>query len=406
MAKKVHPLVDTEIKKAKPEDKPYTMTDGQGLFLIVSPTGSKSWRFNYYRPISKKRAKIALGMYPAITLSKARALRDEYKHLLANGIDPQEHCKQLELQKLQFKQNTLFAIAEKWKQKKETEVKEKTLKPRWRMLEKYIFPELGDLPISEISPLRLSSTIRPVFDRGIANTGLVIIQMVNEIMVFAVNLDIIEFNKCSNVASTFNVKKATKHQPTIRPEKLPEFMSALRDSAVDLVVKLLIEFSLLTMVRPNEAANAKWDEINFDDALWHIPAERMKMKKAFTVPLSSQAIKLLNKLKQITGRSRFIFQSPRAPQKPMSSVTANAAIRRIGYNGKLTSHGLRSIASTYLSEKFIDINVEIIEACLSHQGKNPIRNAYNRSTYLEQRKLLMADWGQFVEESMKSSLDL
>ncbi len=406
MARKVHPLVDTEIKKAKPTDKPYTITDGQGLFLIVSPTGSKSWRFNYYRPISKKRAKIALGMYPEITLSDARTLRNEYKRLLANGIDPQEHCKQLELQKLQSKQNTLFAIAEKWKQKKSTTVKEKTLKPRWRMLEKNIFPVLGELPISDISPMQLSNAVKPVFDRGTANTGLVIIQMINEIMVFAVNLGIIEFNKCANVASTFNVKKDTKHQPTIRPEELPEFMSAFRNSAIDLVVKLLIEFSLLTMVRPNEAANAEWGEINFDEAIWSIPAERMKMKRAFTVPLSPQAIKLLHKLQPITGRSRFIFQSPRSPQKPMSATTANAAIRRIGYNGRLTSHGLRSIASTYLSEKFTEINVEIIEACLSHQSKNPVRNAYNRSTYLEQRRPLMNDWGEFVAECMKESITL
>lgn len=404
MAKKVQQLVDTEIKKAKAADKPYTLTDGGGLFLIISPTGSKSWRFNYYRPISNKRTKIALGMYPTVTLAKARALREEYKQLLANNIDPQTHLKQIELQALQFQQNTFLAIAEKWKEKKATEVKEKTLKPRWRMLEKYVFPELGKLPISQISPLQLSNVVRPVFERGTANTGLVIIQMVNEIMIFAVNLGIIEFNKCSNVSSTFNVKKLTKHQPTIRPEKLPEFMSALRDSAIDLVVKLLIEFSLLTMVRPNEAANAEWSEIDFEEALWHIPAERMKMKKAFTVPLSSQAIKLLNKLKPITGRSRFVFQSPRSPQKAMSSITANAAIRRIGYKGELTAHGLRSIASTYLNEKFIDINIEIIEACLSHQSKNKVRNAYNRSTYLEQRKPLMNDWGNFVEMCAKQSL--
>ncbi|CDF99461.1 Putative Integrase [Avibacterium paragallinarum JF4211] len=403
MAKKVHQLVDTEIKKAKIRDKPYTLTDGGGLFLLISTTGSKSWRFNYYHPMTKKRTKMSLGMYPTVGLSKARSLRDEYKKLLADDIDPQEHIKSQKQDKLQSAKNTFLAVAEQWKQKKSAEIKSATLNNHWRRLQLYAFPELADVPISLIKPLQVTEMVAPLFQRGVKATGISLLQTINEIMRFAVNRGIIEFNKCADIADTFTKAKST-HHPTIRPEDLPEFFATLRDSHTDLVIKSLIEFSLLTMARPKEAANAQWAEIDFEQSLWNIPAERMKMKREFTIPLSKQAIKILHKLQKITGRSPYIFQSMKKPSQPIGSQVANNTIKQMGYKGKLTSHGLRSIGNTYLSEKFINVNVEIIEACLSHKSQNQVRNAYNRSTYLEQRKPLMNDWGDFVEQCIKSSL--
>ena len=400
MAKKVHQLVDTEIKKAKSADKPYTLTDGGGLFLLISTTGSKSWRFNYYHPITKKRTKMALGFYPTIGLSKARSLRDEYKKLLANHIDPQEHLKAEKQEKLHANQNTFLVIAEQWKLKKSAEIKGATLKNHWRRLELYAFDTLGNLPIAQIKPLQVTEMVKPLFQRGVNATGVSLLQTINEIMRFAVNRGIIEFNKCADIADTF-VKVKSIHHPTIRPEHLPEFFAALRDSNADLIIKSLIKFLLLTIARPQEATNAKWSEIDFEQSLWHIPAERMKMKQAFTIPLSKQAIAILKKLQPITGRSPYIFQSTKKPSQPIGKQIANNNIKQMGYKGVLTSHGLRSIANTYLSEKFTDINIEIIEACLSHKSQNQVRNAYNRSTYLEQRKPLMNDWGNFVEECMK-----
>lgn len=405
MAKKVHQLVDTEIKKAKAADRPYTLTDGGGLFLLISTTGSKSWRFNYYHPITKKRTKMALGFYPTVGLSKARSLRDEYKQLLANDIDPQEYLKAEKQEKLQATQNTFIAIAEQWKLKKSAEIKAATLKNHWRRLELYAFPTLADIPIAHIKPLQVTEMVAPLFKRGVNATGVSLLQTINEIMRFAVNRGIIEFNKCADIADTF-VKVKSEHHPTIRPEHLPEFFVALRDSHADLIVKSLIQFLLLTISRPKEAANAKWCEIDFEQSLWHIPAERMKMKRPFTIPLSKQAVIILKKLQAVTGRSPYIFQSIKKPSKPIGSQIANNNIKQMGYKGILTSHGLRSIANTYLSEKFIDINIEIIEACLSHQSQNQVRNAYNRSTYLEQRKPLMEDWGNFVEQCMKKSFEL
>ncbi len=403
MPRKISPLVDSEIKNAKPSNKAYTMTDGNGLFLFIDSNGSKLWRFVYYRPLTKKRAKMSLGKYPIVTLSDARKLRDYYRKLLSQQIDPQEYIQNQKLIELQDKQNTLFYIAEQWKVKKSHEVKAKTIEKNWRRLELYLFPTLGNKAIKDITPLMVTNTMNPVFKKGIIDTGLRVIRMLNEIMVFAVNKGLIEFNKCTNVADSF-IKVKSNHNPTIRPEELPEFFVALNDSNADLMVKLLIKFLLLTMTRPNESTNAKWSEFDFKKCQWHIPAERMKMNEPFIIPLSSQAIKILEKLKPITGRSQYVFQSKIYPSKPMNSQTANATIKRIGYKGKLTSHGLRSIASTYLSEKFIDINIEVLEACLSHKGKNQVRNAYNRSTYLEQRKPLMDEWGNFIEDCFKKAI--
>lgn len=405
MAKKVHQLVDTEIKKAKAADKPYTLTDGGGLFLLISTTGSKSWRFNYYQPITKKRTKMSLGQYPAISLSKARTLRDEYRQLVANGIDPQQHIKAEKYEKLQATQNTFFAIAEQWKSKKSAEIKAATLKNHWRRLELYAFPTLGNMPIAQIKPIEVTQMVTPLFQRGVNATGVSLLQTINEIMRFAVNRGIIEYNKCTDIAETF-VKAKSTHHPTIRPEHLPEFFVALNDSHADFIIKSLIKFLLLTIARPKEAANAKWAEIDFEQSLWHIPAERMKMKQPFTIPLSKQAVKILQKMQPITGRSPYIFQSIKKPSQPIGAQIANNNIKQMGYKGILTSHGLRSIANTYLSEKFIDLNIEIIEACLSHKSQNKVRNAYNRSTYLEQRKPLMDDWGNFVEQCMNQSVEL
>ncbi|WP_439259609.1 tyrosine-type recombinase/integrase [Lonepinella sp. BR2930] len=284
-------------------------------------------------------------------------------------------------------------------------MKQVTLNNYWRRLELYAFPELGHLPIASIKPLQVTEMVKPLFNRGVNSTGISLLQTINEIMRFAVNRGIIEFNKCADIADTFVRSKVT-HHPTIRPEDLPEFFAALCDSHADLVIKSLIEFSLLTMARPKEASNAKWTEIDFEQALWHIPAERMKMKRAFTIPLSPQAVKILQKLQKMTGRSPYIFQSMKKPSQPIGSQIANNTIKQMGYKRQLTSHGLRSIANAYLSEKFIDVNVEIIEACLSHRSTNQVRNAYNRSTFLEHRKPLMNDWGNFVESCIKGSFNL
>ncbi|MBR0573388.1 MULTISPECIES: tyrosine-type recombinase/integrase [Pasteurellaceae] len=395
MPKIVKPLTNTEVNNAKPKEKPYRLNDGKGLYLLVNPNKSKLWRFNYSRPFNKKRNDLSLGKYPAVTLLQARALRDEYLSLLAQRIDPQLYRQKLENDALSSQENTFIKIAEKWKKKKAPEVKEQTMLKNWQRLENHLFPKLAYYPITEITPQLVIQTLEPLQARGVGDTLHRTARLLNEIMDFAVNCGILEFNKCINVGNSFTRQPITNN-PTIRPEELPTFLSKLTYSNVSSMTKILIKWQLLTMVRPKEAVTVEWCEIDFYKKLWTIPAEKMKGgKKPHTVPLSTQALSQLEKMKEITGHQQFVFTSIINKIQPMSSQTANRSISLMGYKGHLTAHGLRALADTYLSEQLL--NHEVIEACLSHGIKNSVRKAYNRSDYLEQRKPVMQLWGDFVE---------
>lgn len=220
-----------------------------------------------------------------------------------------------------------------------------------------------------------------------------LVQRVNEIMIYAVNTGLIDANPASGVGMAFE-KPKKQNMPTLRPEELPRLMRSLVMSNLSVATRCLIEWQLLTLVRPSEASGARWSEIEFEAKLWTIPAERMKAKREHIVPLSSQAIDILYIMKPISAHREFIFPSRNNPKHPMNSQTANAALKRIGYGGKLVAHGLRSIASTAMNEA--GHNADVIEAALAHADKNEVRRAYNRSLYLEQREKLMQWWGNFI----------
>ena len=391
------PLTDTEIKKAKPKEKEYPLSDGNGLILRVKPNGSKIWLFNYYHPVTQKRTNAGLGMYPQIQLAAARAKREEYRALLAQGIDPQEHKKKaLEATNEQIK-NSFLAIAEKWKEKKVKEVEASTLEKNWRRLELYAFPKFGQIPVTDILPALIIQTLEPLNQQGKGDTLKRTIRLINEILNYAVNYGLIQFNPCLNVNAVFNFGK-NENNPTIRPEELPALLKAVRDSRLTLFTRCLIKFQLLTLTRPVESSGAQWSEIDLDNRLWSIPAERMKTRKAHTVPLSTQSIEVLRIMLAYTKNDKYVFQSARTKDKPMNSQSVNKALVDLGYKDKLTGHGLRSIGGTYLNEYEPMISPDVIEACLSHGIKDSVRRAYNRSDYLEQRKPVMQLWGDYVEQ--------
>lgn len=189
-------------------------------------------------------------------------------------------------------------------------------------------------------------------------------------------------------------KPKKQNMPTLRPEELPKLMRSLVMSNLSVPTRCLIEWQLLALVRPSEASGVRWAEIDLDAKLWTIPAERMKAKREHIVPLSPQALDILEVMKPISAHREHVFPSRNDPKQPMNSQTANAAIKRIGYGGKLVAHGLRSIASTAMNEK--GLNADLIEAALAHSDRNEVRRAYNRTTYIEQRKVIMNWWGNFV----------
>lgn len=396
MARMTRPLTNNEILKAKPQEKDFTLHDGDGLFLLIKTSGKKLWRFRYQRPNSSSRTNLSLGSYPALTLAVARQMRDQYLSLLAQGIDPQKQQEEVSEQQ-QMELDSIFSVvAGRWFQLKSKSVTEDYAKDIWRSLEKDIFPIIGEIPVQALKARTIVEALEPIKARGALETVRRLVQRINEIMIFAVNTGLIDANPASGVGMAFE-KPKKQNMPTLRPEELPKLMRSLVMSNLSIATRCLIEWQLLTLVRPSEASGTEWAEIDFDMKLWVIPAERMKAKREHVVPLSKQALEILEVMRPLSGSRQHVFPSRNDPKQPMNSQTANAALKRMGYGGKLVAHGLRSIASTALNEA--SFNPDVIESALAHSDKNEVRRAYNRSTYLEQRKDMMSWWGTFTYKS-------
>ncbi len=399
MARTTRPLTNTEVLRSKAIDKDLTLHDGDGLFMVVKTTGKKLWRFRYQRPATKQRTMMGLGAFPALSLADARSLRADYLSLLANGIDPQTQAEQVTEQQQKALDSIFSIVAANWFALKQTSVTADYAKDIWRSLEKDVFPSIGEIPVQEIKARKLVEALEPIKARGALETVRRLVQRINEIMIYAVNTGLIDANPASGVGMAFE-KPKKQNMPTLRPEELPKLMRSLAMSNLSVATRCLIEWQLLTLVRPSEASGTRWVEIDLETKLWTIPAKRMKAKREHIVPLSLQAIDILEVMKPISAHREHVFPSRNDPKLPMNSQTANAALKRIGYGGKLVAHGLRSIASTAMNEE--GFNADVIEAALAHTDKNEVRKAYNRSTYLKKRIDLMDWWGNYVNNKYRN----
>ncbi|EDF9557392.1 DUF4102 domain-containing protein [Salmonella enterica] len=398
MPKVATKLTDTEIKKAKPTEKEFTLWDGDGLFLRIKPSGKKIWHLGYTVPLTKKRARMSLGFYPYLTLAQARALRDEYLSLLAQGIDPQSHNEQKAQALKDATEHTFQTVAKKWLDEKikTSGISQDHAKDIWRSLERNIFPTLGDIPIKEIRPKMLKQHLDPIEQRGVLETLRRIISRLNEIFRYAATEELIEFNPADNLTQRFS-KPKKQNMPALPPSELPRFIVALANASIRLETRLLIEWQLLTWVRPGEAVRARWTDIDEENRFWNIPAEFMKMKRPHKVPLSKEAMRILESMKPISGHREWVFPSIKAPLSHMHEQTANAAIIRMGFGGELVAHGMRSIART-AAEESSKFRTEVLEAALAHSKKDEIIAAYNRAEYLTERVELMQWWSNFIQE--------
>ncbi|ENQ7132010.1 integrase [Salmonella enterica subsp. enterica serovar Lille] len=401
MARQTKPLTDTEIKAAKPKDTDYQLYDGDGLTLLIKSSGSKLWQFLYHRPLTKQRTKQSFGAYPAVSLSDARKLRAESRALLAKEIDPQEHQKELARSSLEAKTNTFKLVAERWWNVKKASVTEDYAEDIRRSLERDIFPAIGDISVTNIKAHTLVQAVQPVQARGALETVRRLCQRINEVMIYAQNTGLIDAVPSVNIGKAFE-KPQKKNMPSIRPDQLPQLMQTMRTASISLSTRCLFMWQLLTITRPAEAAEARREEVDIEAREWKIPAARMKMNRDHTVPLSDEAIAILEMMKPLSGNREFIFPSRIKPNKPMNSQTVNASLKRAGFGGVLVSHGLRSIASTALNEQ--GFPPDVIEAALAHVDKNEVRRAYNRSDYLEQRRPMMQWWADFIEAADAGSI--
>ncbi|WP_077340022.1 integrase domain-containing protein [Pseudocolwellia agarivorans] len=392
---KVTPLTNTEVKQAKPKDTAYKLSDGSGLQLRVRPNGTKTWLLDYLKPFTKKRTSLSFGSYPDISLADARKMRQESKDLLAQNIDPKSYREEQEQAKTNQLNDTLENVAASWLKIYKTKVKAKTADNCWNSLKTYIFPKLGKRAITSIRAKETIDIIQVVADKGSLELVSKLCQRLNAIMTFALNTGVAETNPLAGIKKAFETPTVT-NLPTIQPDELPELLTRLNNSNIKLITRHLIYWQLHTMVRSSEAAGAKWEEINFKDNLWVIPAERMKMNRQHTVPLTTQALTILNDIKPLSGASEYIFPADQLSRQ-INKEAANKALRKLGYKNKLVAHGLRSLASTTLNEQAF--NPDVIEAALAHVDKNEVRRAYNRAEYLERRRVLMEWWSQHIEQA-------
>ncbi|EAT1641104.1 tyrosine-type recombinase/integrase [Salmonella enterica subsp. enterica] len=407
MAKIAKKLTDTEIKSTKPTDKEINLFDGDGLILRIAPLskgGKKNWYFRYAVPVTKKRTKVSLGTYPHLTLAKARALREEYLSLLANGIDPQVHNNDKANALKNATEHTLQAVARKWLEEKvkTSGISQDHAEDIWRSLERNIFPGLGNVPVNEIRPKLLKQHLDPIEQRGVLETLRRIISRLNEIFRYAATEELIEFNPADNLSQRFS-KPKKQNMPALPPSELPRFLLVLNNASVRLETRLLIEWQLLTWVRPGEAVRTRWADIDIDNSVWNIPAEFMKMKKPHKVPLSKEALRVLESMKAISGHREWVFPSIKAPLNHMHEQTANAAIIRMGFGGELVAHGMRSIART-AAEESGKFRTDVLEAALAHSKKDEIIAAYNRAEYLAERVGLMQWWSDYLRSQRHKSI--
>ena len=401
MARITNPLTNTEVKQAKPRSKEYNLADGNGLQLRVKPNGNKLWLFNYYRPFSRKRANLSMGVYPAVSLAEAREKAKGYRELLAQDIDPKLEKEREKQEKAKLAANTLEVVSRQWFDLKSKKVTGNYADDIIRSLENHVFPKLGNYPLSEITAPKVITVLKPLSNAGKLEMIKRIASRLNQIMTYATNTGLIHNNPLAGVRHAFENPTVTNN-PTLRPDELPELMEALSEASIRKITRYLIQWQLHTMTRPGEAAGARWDEIDEEAGVWAIPPERMKKRREHVIPLTDEVMALLEKIRPISGKSQYLFPGDVDPKKPANSSTANVALKRMGFKGRLTAHGMRSIASTTLNEQGFDS--ELVEVSLAHIDKNTTRAAYNKADYLERRRVMMDWWSERVVLAAKGEL--
>lgn len=386
------PLTDTACRQAKGRDKPYKLTDGGGLYLHVMPDGRKYWRMAYR--FDGRQKTLAIGVYPAISLADARRTQAEAKATLASGQDPSATKQQAKAKVGRPEVITVADIARDWFDKQTVKWSDgHALRLKGR-LEQDIYPTIGRLPVASVTPADVIEAIRKIENRGAIDTSRRVKQMVSQIFSYAISCGLTDRNPADHIGAALTARPRQVNHHALPISELPEFLHKLEAYDGHLQTRLALWMILLTFVRTTELRGALWDEVDFKDALWRIPASRMKMHRDHLVPLSRQAVAALETLRAMAAGSPFIYPSP-AAGKVMSSNTMIYALYRMGYHSRATTHGFRAMASTWLNEN--GYHPDWIETQLAHAPKNEVRAAYNRASYLDQRRRMMQDWADFLD---------
>ena len=395
------PLTDTQIRQIKASDKTIKLFDGGGLFLQVSPKGGKWWRLKYR--FDGKEKLLSLGVYPDVGLKEARQRRQEAKNLLANSIDPSAYKKQQKDDFLAKHVNTFQTIAEEWFIKHQNKWTPSYAKRTLNRLEADIFPWLGDLPMIDITPPLLLKTVRRIEERGAIETAHRLLGICGQIFRYAIATGRAQRDITHDLRGALSPAQSKHFASITDPKKAGELLCTFDSYQGSLIVRSALLFAALVFVRPGELRHAKWADINMDGAEWRYIVT--KTKTPHIVPLSKQAIRILQELKPLTGCSEYVFPSARSNRRPMSDNAILAALRRMGIpKEEMSGHGFRAMARTMLDE-VLKVRPDYIEHQLAHAVRDPNGRAYNRTAYLPERHEMMQRWADYLDQLRSDHLN-
>jgi integrase len=392
------PLTDTQARKARPTANPYKLSDSGGLYLAVMPPGGKLWRWKYR--FGAKEKLMALGSYPEVSLAEARNRHAEGKRLLAGGVDPM--ARRMAVKTASQKQNgtTFKAITTLWMEHWKVDKNDRHVDTTRRRLDVNVLPRLGSLQITDILAPDVVAMARAVEARGASDVARRAIETTSQIFRYAIAHGYTTRNPAAEIKPKDVLKpKQTQNYSRVDAKELPTLLRQIEVYPGTHVTRLAMKLMALTFVRTSELIGARWSEIDFESMRWDIPAERMKMRTPHIVPLSKQAIEVLQTLHTLSGSGVFLFHGDRNPAKPMSNNTILFALGRMGYKGRMTGHGFRGIASTILHEQGFDH--QHIELQLAHAPRNAVSAAYNHALYLKPRATMMQRWADYLTELKK-----
>jgi integrase len=395
-------LTDLAVRKALVRDKPYRLSDEKGLYLEVALSGSKYWRWKFR--FAGKEKRLALGVYPEVSLAEARAARDGARKLLTSGVDPSEARKAQKASRVELAENSFEAVAREWFAK---------YAPTWvdthsdkiiRRLERDIFPWVGSKPIDKVSAPILLVCLRRIEERGAIETAHRALQNCGQVFRYAIATGRAERDVSADLRGALSPVVESHHASITDPKAIGALLRSIEGYEGSLVTKCALRLAALVFVRPGELRKAEWAEFDLDKAEWRIPASRMKMREVHIVPLATQAVATVKELQALTGHGRYVFPGARTNGRPMSENTVNAALRRLGYaKDEMTGHGFRSMASTLLNEQ--GWSRDAIERQLAHGERNNVRAAYNFAEYLPERRRMMQAWADYLDALTAPNLD-
>lgn len=392
------PLTEVQIRKAKPSDKPVKLTDGKGLYLLLTPNGSKLWRWKYR--FDGKEKLMTLGAYPEMGLAQARMRHEDERRILLTGTDPMEQRKSERHARQLAADNSFSTVATLWWEGWKAARSDNHVESVMRRLQADAFPAIGMRPIAEIEAPELVRMAKNIEKRGALEIAKRSLQTCSQVFRYAIAHGLATRNPAADIKpSDVLTSRKKENYARLDAKELPDLMRKIEGYRGTPTTRLAMKLMALTFVRTSELIGARWAEFDLVAKRWDIPAHRMKMKTPHVVPLSDQAVEVLRTLQMLTGDRELLFPGERDHSRPMSNNTILQALKRMGYQGRMTGHGFRGIASTLLHE--LGFEHAHIEIQLAHQERNAVSASYNHATYLTQRALMMQNWGDYLTNCTK-----